>query len=154
MLWPESNPRPSLGGRCGKKLLQFPVKLDVRRTSAGFLPGRPENPACLRRLLSRAGDIHPNPGPPCPICNNDFRRKDYSPKCVDCTRWFRRTCLNMTKSEINAWFKGQWHCGCTPRAPPTATPTATSTVTKNNAAPSCNSTSTAGRGRARSSTNS
>ena len=101
----------------------------MRRTSAGFLPERPENPAYLRRLLSRAGD------PPSPICNNDFRRKDYSLECVDCPRWFHRNCLNMTKSKINAWSKWQWHCECTPRAPPTATPTATSTVTKNNAVP-------------------
>ena len=50
------------------------------------------------RLLSEAGDVHPNPGPrpTCPLCEKTVRTNQKSLQCEECTEHFHIKCIPIT----------------------------------------------------------
>ena len=91
---------------------------------SGFLAGRPGGPADPRRLILLAGDVEQNPGPrwPCGYCGANINNRDYSIRCVDCTRYIHRKCLGWDVETMKAHDKYRWHCGCTPEPAPLPRP--------------------------------
>ena len=75
-------------------------------------------------LISRSGDVHPNPGPrqagppiyPCGTCQRPVKNRDKAILCDDCTLWHHISCVGISTSTYHSlvnqtalWFCK--HCG-------------------------------------------
>ena len=98
-----------------------------------FSLGGYDAPAVILLLITLAGDVESNPGPPkiyiCAICSQRItNNKKYkgSVLCICCKDWVHTTCATLT----NTKYTNTWTCAkCNAQAtPPVTTPLALSTT--------------------------
>ena len=93
-----------------------------------------DTPAVILLLITLAGDVESNPGPPkiytCPICSQHStsnKKCKGSVLCISCKDWVHTTCTTLTNTKQ---YTNTWTCTkCNAQAtPPVTTPLALSTT--------------------------